>query len=102
MNFDRLNPFVRSVGLYEKINRNDVCAAYDCRLIYLVSGELTYTLREQGACDGGSAKKERLGPGNLLFIPAGTAYSLKTKYMRAVIVAFDPTDDYERTGKIKY
>lgn len=91
LNFARLNPFIRSVGLYEKINRSDECRAYDSRLIYLISGELSYTLGGEG---GKSGKRERLGPGNMLYIPAGQSYALKTKYMRAVIIAFDPTDDY--------
>ena len=96
MNFAKLNPLIRSVGLYEKMNRTDECAAYESRLIYLISGELSYTLRDISAAKAGARapKKERLGPGNMLYIPAGTAYSLKTKYMRAVIIAFDPTDDY--------
>ena len=96
MNYARLNPLIRSVGLYEKINRTDECVAYESRLIYLVSGELSYTVRPLKDAKGSARlpKKERLGPGNLLFIPAGQAYSLKTKYMRAVIIAFDPTDDY--------
>lgn len=94
MTFTRLNPFVRSVGLFEKVNRSEVCVAYDSRLIYMISGELSYTAEDVTAVGSGKAKKERLGPGNLLYIPAGTAYSLKTKYMRAVIIAFDPTDDY--------
>lgn len=96
MSFERLNPLIKSVGLYEKINRNEECVAYESRLIYLISGELSYTVRERALAKEGAKlpKKERLGPGNLLFIPAGVAYSLKTKYMRAVVIAFDPTDDY--------
>ena len=85
MNFTNLNPVVRSVSLYEKINRTEECIAYDCRIIYVISGEVTATV--------GGKKLGHLAPGNLLYIPAGTPYKLKSKYMRAVAICFDPTDD---------
>ena len=85
MNFTNLNPVVRSVSLYEKINRTEECIAYDCRIIYVISGEVTATV------DG--KKLGHLAPGNLLYIPAGTPYKLKSKYMRAVAICFDPTDE---------
>lgn len=84
MDCTRLNPVIRSVSLYEKINRTEECISYDCRVIYLISGELTAVV------DG--EKLRHLSPGNLLYIPAGTPYKLKSKYLRAVAVAFDPTD----------
>lgn len=86
MNFSKLNPYVYDVNLYEKVSRNEVCRAYEAKLIYLLSGELTYTLDK--------GKKSRLSVGNLLYIPAGVPYSFKTKYMRAVIVRFDLTDAF--------
>lgn len=91
MSFAKLNPFIRSAAVYEKVNRTEPCISCDCRLIYLISGELSYTVGSEG---GKAAHRGRLAPGNLLFIPAGTPYSLKTKYMRAAVFAFDPTDDY--------
>ena len=84
MNFSRLNPNIHSVSQYERLNRSEVCVSYDAKLIYLISGELTYTL------DGA---KGRLSPANLLYIPAGTPYSLKSKYFRAVVIGFDLTAD---------
>ena len=84
MDYTRLNPVIRSVSLYEKINRAEECVGYDCRVIYIVSGELTATVSEE--------KLGHLSPGNLLYIPAGVPYKLKSKYLRAVVVAFDPTD----------
>ena len=85
MNFTKLNPVIRSVSLYEKINRTEECCGYDCRVIYIISGELT--------CVVGGEKLGHLSPGNLLYIPAGTPYKLKSKYLRAVVVGFDPTDE---------
>ena len=85
MDSTKLNPVIRSVSLYEKINRTDECIAYDCRVIYIVSGELSAVV--------GGEKLGHLSPGNLLYIPAGESYKLKSKYLRAVVVTFDPTDE---------
>ncbi len=93
MDFTKLNPVIRSVSLYEKINRTDECVGYDCRVIYMISGELMATV------DG--EKLPRLSPGNLLYIPAGVSYKFKSKYMRAVVVTFDPVDrQSEPDGRI--
>ena len=93
MNYIKFNPLIRSVSLYEKINRTEECIAYDSRVFYLISGELTATVNGE--------KLGHLGAGNLLFIPAGTPYKLKSKYLRCVVIAFDPTDAYaEQTDKI--
>ena len=85
MNLEKFNPSIHSAALYERLNRTDECISYDSKIIYLVSGELTYTVA--------SKKKARLSPGNLLYIPAGTPYSLKSKYMRAAVIGFDFTTD---------
>ena len=84
MDTSRLNPVIRSVSLYEKINRTDECVGYDCRFIYIISGELTAVV--------GGERLGHLAPGNLLYIPAGEAYKLKSKYLRAVVITFDPMD----------
>ena len=84
MDYTRLNPVIRSVSLYEKINRTDECIGYDCRVIYILSGELTAVVNGE--------KLGHLSPGNLLYIPAGVPYKLKSKYLRAVVVTFDPYD----------
>ena len=83
MNLTELNPVIRSVSLYERVNKTDTCIAYDCRLIYMISGELTAVV--------GGEKLGHLSAGNLLYIPAGMPYSLKSKYLRAVVVSFDHT-----------
>lgn len=85
MNYITYNPYIRSVSLYEKINRTDECISYDCRVIYMISGDLTAIV--------GGEKYSHMGPGQLLYIPAGTPYKLKSKYLRCVAVAFDPTGD---------
>ena len=85
MDILKLNPVIRSVSLYEKINRKDECIAYDCRIIYMVSGDLSVAV--------GGEKLGHLSPGHSLFIPAGVAYKLKGQYFRAVAIAFDPTAD---------
>ena len=86
MNLTHLNPVIRTVSLYEKINRTDECVAYDSRLFYMVSGDVTAVV--------GGVKLGHLSPGHLLYVPAGTPYKLKGQYLRMVAVAFDPTVDY--------
>lgn len=91
MNFLKLNPCIHSVALYERLNRSEPCVAPDSKIVYLISGELTYTLSD--------GKRERLSPGNLLYIPAGTKYAFKSKYMRAVVASFDFTDSFGGEGE---
>lgn len=85
MDLTRLNPVVRSAGIYERINNSTPCRAYDSRLIYMISGDLAVGIGEE--------KKFHIGPGNLLYIPAGVKYSLKSKYMRAAVITFDVTSE---------
>lgn len=82
MDFTNYNPLIRSVSLYEKINKTDECVGYDSRVIYMISGDLTAVI------DG--EKLGHLSAGNLLYIPAGVPYKLKSKYVRCVVVTFDP------------
>ena len=86
MDFSKLNPFVRSVGMYERINNTAECRAYDARLIYMVSGDIAVTAEKK--------QKFHLGAGNLLYIPAGFKYSLKGQYLRAVVISFDLVDTW--------
>ena len=81
MDYISFNPVIRSVSLYEKINKTDECVAYDSRVIYMISGDLTASV--------GGEKLGHVGPGQLIYIPAGTPYKLKSKYLRAVVVTFD-------------
>lgn len=83
MNLTYLNPVIRTVAQYERINRTEECIAYDSRLFYMVSGDVTAVV------DG--VKLGHLSPGHLLYIPAGTPYKLKGQYLRMVAIAFDPT-----------
>ncbi len=86
MDFARLNPFVRSAGLYEKMSRADECVGLDARVIYMVSGDISASV--------GGVKLGHLSPGHFLYIPAGIPYKLKSKYMRAVVITFDLTDSF--------
>ena len=83
MDFRRLNPIIREAGIYERIGRSDECRAYDARLIYLISGDIAVQINDE--------KKFHLTVGNLLYIPAGTRYRLKGKYLRAAVFNLDIT-----------
>ena len=85
MNLTYLNPVIRTVSQYERINRTEECVAYDSRLFYMVSGDVTAVV--------GGVKIGHLSPGHLLYIPAGTPYKLKGQYLRLVAITFDPTAD---------
>ncbi len=85
MDYISFNPVIRSVSLYEKINKTDECVAYDSRVIYMVSGDLSAVV--------GGEKLGHMGPGELIYIPAGMPYKLKSKYLRAVVVTFDFTSE---------
>ena len=91
MNFDEMNPFVRSAAVYECLNRSEECVAYDCRAIYLISGDLSATV--------GGEKLGHLSPGGFLYIPAGVPYKLKGKYFMAAIIGFDFTTENATDGK---
>lgn len=85
MNLTYLNPVIRTVSQYERINRTEECVAYDSRIFYMVSGDVTAVV--------GGVKLGHLSPGHLLYIPAGTPYKLKGQYLRLVAITFDPTAD---------
>ncbi len=85
MNFNKLNPYIRSASLYEKASRGEECVGYDARVIYMVSGDIAAAV--------GGEKLGHLSPGHFLYIPAGVPYRLKSKYMRAVVITFDLTDE---------
>ena len=85
MNFLKLNPYIRSVSLYEKAPVSGECIAYDERLIYIISGDLQLTV--------GDEKLGHLSVGNTVFIPRGVTYKMKSKYVRMVVVTFDLTSE---------
>ena len=80
----RLNPIIRSAAIHECINRADECVAYDSRVIYVITGDIMATV--------GAEKVGHITPGGLLYIPAGVAYKLKSKYFKAAVITFDFTD----------
>ena len=80
----RLNPIIRSAAIHECINRTDECVAYDSRVIYVITGDIMATV--------GTEKVGHLTPGSLIYIPAGVAYKLKSKYFKAAVITFDFTD----------
>ena len=85
MNFADLNPFIRSAGLYEVINNTEECRAYDFRLLYMISGDVSVNIEGE--------KKFHLSAGNLLLIPQGVRYRLKGQYLRLAVITFDLTGE---------
>lgn len=81
MNASMLNPLIRNLALYEALRRTGECIAADCRLFYLISGVISYSVRGE--------KRAHLTPGSLLYLPAGTPYQLKSKCFRAAVFSFD-------------
>ncbi len=81
MDFSLLNPFIRSVSLYESSRKSGERVAYDARLIYMISGDLKIELE--------GLKAKHLTTSQLLYIPAGLKYSLKGQYLRAVVINLD-------------
>ena len=84
MSLEALNPKIRSARLYERVGRTEECQCYDSRIIYLISGELTVALPD---------KNYRLAPGAVIYIPEGTVYKLKSKYLRAAVIRFGTSED---------
>ena len=41
MNLNKLNPVVRDAVIYERIDRTEECVAYDARLLYVMSGDVS-------------------------------------------------------------
>ena len=92
MDFLRLNPYIRSASLYEKAPIAGECVAYDDRLIYIISGDLVATVNGE--------KLGHLSVGNTLFIPRGVPYKLKGKYVRMVVITFDPTSEGDAPAEL--
>lgn len=92
MKLESLNPTVRFVRMYERVPRKEECAAYDCRLIYVVSGDL--------AVSAGGESLGHLCAGNMLFIPSGTPYKLRGQYVQMAVAAFDLFGECEMSGAV--
>ena len=86
MDFNRLNPVIKNAGIYEKISNSAPCKAYDARLFYLISGDVTVQIEDE--------KKFHLNVGQALYIPAAMKYSLKGKYLRMAAFSFDLTNEH--------
>ena len=81
MNLNKLNPYIRTASLYERCGKGGERVAYDNRIIYMLSGDISVSLK--------GAKPFHLSGGQLLFIPAGYPYKIKGQYLRAAVVTFD-------------
>ena len=86
MEFSKLNPYIRTVGVYETIAKSAECRAYDSKIIYMISGDVSVYIEDD--------KPFHLSVGNLLLIPAGVKYRLKGQYLKAAVISFDPTDEW--------
>ena len=93
MDFTKLNPFIRSGAIITRLGASEECIAYDCRTIYVFSGDVAASVNGE--------KTVHLGAGDLLFIPAGVKYRLKGKFLEAALITFDTTSAYcEKKDKI--
>ena len=81
MNFTRLNPYIRSVALYEKKLSGDFRRGYDARAYYLLSGGITLDIEGE--------KRRRLSPGALVLIPPALSYKIKSEGARLLVIRFD-------------
>ena len=92
MDLSSLNPFIRSVALYETPRKSGERIGYDARVIYMISGDAAMSVDGLGSL--------HLTPGKLLYIPSGTKYSIKAQYMRAVVVTFDLSTDSKDISRV--
>ncbi len=84
MNLAKLNPYIRSVGTREILYRCEETKAYDARLFYMVSGELSLSV---------NGERGKLCGGNIIYLPAGTSYKFKGSRFMMICAAFDLTAD---------
>ena len=91
MDFSKLNPYIRTVGIYETIAKSAECRAYDSKIIYMISGDVSVCIEDD--------KPFHLSVGNLLLIPAGVKYRLKGQYLKAAVISFDPTDEWSHLAE---
>lgn len=92
MNLGKLNPTIHSAAIHDRSGKSaGRCEriSYAAKLIYVFSGEISGS--------AGGKKLGAIGAGTLLYIPAGTVYSLNGQYMRAAVMSFDLAGD--NTGK---
>ena len=88
MNLDLLDPKIYSAAIYDRCakRKKRESAAFDhARLLYVLSGELSYTTENE--------KAKSLSSGSLLYLPAGTSCAIKGQYLRAALIALDTERD---------
>lgn len=81
MDFNRLNPYIRSVALYEKKLGGDFRRGYDVGAYYIMSGGVTL--------DAEGEKRRRLSPGAFFLVPSGLSYKMKSDGARLLVIRFD-------------
>ena len=86
MNLNILNPVPHSAAIYEIISRSEERIAYDSRLLFVLSGGMSVTV--------GGEKLGRVGPCELIYIPAGVPYTLRAQHIRLAVITFDLTSDF--------
>ena len=85
MHLDKLNPIIYSAAIYDRSSkrpRREERVAYDSRLFYVFSGEISCTVNGE--------KPIHLTAGSLVYLPAGTRCAFRGQYMRVAMIAFDP------------
>ena len=87
MDFKRLNPYIRSLALYEKKLGGDFRRAYDSRAYYLLSGGVTLDIEGE--------KRRRLSPGALFVLPPFLSYKIRSEGARLLVIRFDFYADAE-------
>ena len=87
MKLDKLNPRIYSAAIYDrkaKRQKRPMREAENARIIYIFSGDVSISV--------GDEKAIHLASGSLVYIPAGLPFALKGQYMRAAMIAFDPSE----------
>jgi AraC-like DNA-binding protein len=92
MHLDNLNPTIHSAAIYDRSSkrpRREERVAYDARLFYVFSGEISCAVKGE--------KPISLTAGSLVYLPAGTSCAFRGQYMRVAVIAFDPSGERRET-----
>ena len=99
MQLSEINPFVRLASVASNNFRENFCAAYDARIIYVVQGKGELCIN-----DNGSVREFRLKENSLVYIPAGVFYRIvrdEKDGLEVFVVNFDfPYDNSENKQAI--
>ena len=88
MKLDKLNPRIYSAAVYDrktKRSKRPMREAENARIIYIFSGDVSISV--------GDEKSIHLASGSLVYIPASVPFALKGQYVRAAMIAFDPSGE---------